>query len=101
VAKETGLDKLQAILQQLEAEFGPLIGLGHGRMPADDSTETDEVGTVLEFDVAQGSPGKLAFLRQCIGDAPPQVANATVIGTGQCFVTGGLLMLAAFRPNDI
>ena len=100
VRKNTSLQELQHIVQQRERLLGPLIGLGHGPLLGSDGKETGEDVTVLTFDMGIDPPTKFAILKQFIGAAPPPppAPGATLIAKGQCYVTGALLMLAAFRP---
>ena len=99
VAKDTRLEVLGTIVVQMEQQLGPLTNLGHGPLMQSDGSHSDQDVTVLVFDMAQAPPSDNAFLRMCIGNQPPTVAGATLIVTGQCYVSGQLMMIAAFRPQ--
>jgi hypothetical protein len=83
----------------MEQLLGPLIDLGHGPLLQADGSHSGQDVTVLTFDMAKDPPPKNATLRQCIGDQAPVVSGSTLIKTGQCFVSGQLLLLAAYRPQ--
>lgn len=92
VAQNTSLADLNTIVAQNEAVLGPLSQIGHGPFDGADVT-------ILVFDTAADPPANAAVLRQCIGGVAPVVPGATLICTGDCYVSGALMTLAALRPN--
>jgi hypothetical protein len=97
--KDSTLQALSTIVVQMERQLGPLIDLGHGPLLQADGTSSGQDVTVLTFDMAQEPPAKNATLQQCIGSNVPVVGGSALIKTGQCYVSGQLIMLAAFRPQ--
>jgi hypothetical protein len=98
--RDLSLDELQTVLQQMEAQLGPVIRIGHGPAPADGAAgavAADQDITVLTFDMDQDPPAKKATLRQTVGDQAPDVPGSTLICKGQCYVTGQLIGIAAYR----
>ena len=98
VNKDTSLSDLQTIVQQQEGQLGPLIALGHGELLASDGTTEQDV-TVLTVDMDQDPPVKLATLQQAVGGQAVPLAGSTLICTGDCYVSGQILTIAAYRPQ--
>src|SRR5271157_141951 len=98
VKQDTSLSDLQMIVQQQEGLLGPLIALGHGQLPASDGTTQQDV-TILTVDMDQGPPAKRATLEQAVGGQAAPLAGSTPICTGDCYVSGRIQTIAAYRPQ--
>jgi hypothetical protein len=99
IKKDTSLGDLQTIVQQQEGLLGPLIALGHGLLLASDGITTEQDLTVLTLDMDQAPPAKRATLRQAVGGQAVPVAGSTPICTGDCYVSGEIQTIAAYRPQ--
>lgn len=102
VQKDVSLADLETIVQQQEDLLGPLIALGHGPLLTRrnaGTTQTEQDVTVLTFDMDPDPPANKATLRQAVGGHAVALPGLTLISTGQCFVSGQLLTIAAYRPR--
>jgi hypothetical protein len=95
VAKDIGLDDLEAIMVQKEKVLGPVVSIGSGKISTGTGDPVD--GTVIGYDTAKNPPASAPILKQCIGGNPPTVAGRSLVATGTCWVAGSKLMLAVLR----
>lgn len=94
---DASLNDLQTIVQQQEGTLGPLVAFGNGELLAADGTTEQRITTVV-CDTDQDSPvgTKRAVLQLASAPSP---AGTTPICTGDCYVSGQITKVAAYRPQ--